>query len=115
MRGEMAAHKKPAGSLDVKLVPGGLVDLEFVVHFHQLQAQIAFDPRLPQAIVGLASAGLIEARLGGAHDLLTRLLICRRFLAAGAAEPGDVPENVAAMIAHACGLDRKSTRLNSSH
>src|SRR3546814_18347798 len=67
MRGEMAAHKKPAGSLDVKLVPGGLVDLEFVVPFHQLQAQIAFDPRLPPAIVGLASAGLVEARMGEAR------------------------------------------------
>src|SRR3546814_9962609 len=30
MRGEMAAHKKPSGGLDVKLLPGGLVDLEFV-------------------------------------------------------------------------------------
>src|SRR3546814_2441567 len=51
--------------------------LEFVVHFYQLLHQEAFDPRLPQAIIGLASAGLVDARLGEAHDLLTRLLVCR--------------------------------------
>ena len=104
MRQEMAKHKKPAGTLDVKLVPGGLVDLEFVVHFHQLNAGVAFDPRLPQAIVGLAASQLVEGRLGAAHDLLTRLLICRRFLAADAAEPGDVPQSVAALVASACGF-----------
>ena len=104
MRGEMAAHKKPSGGLDVKLLPGGLVDLEFVVHFYQLLHQEAFDPRLPQAIIGLASAGLVDARLGEAHDLLTRLLVCCRFLAHGLKEPEDVPPNVAALIARACGF-----------
>src|SRR3546814_16539794 len=67
-----------------------------------------------QAIVGRASAGVVEARLGEAHDLLTRLLICRRFLAAGAAEPGDVPENVAAMIARACGFATWAAMLAAS-
>ena len=32
MREEMATHKPPAGPLDAKLLPGGLVDLEFAVH-----------------------------------------------------------------------------------
>ncbi|MEO7655106.1 MAG: bifunctional [glutamate--ammonia ligase]-adenylyl-L-tyrosine phosphorylase/[glutamate--ammonia-ligase] adenylyltransferase, partial [Sphingomicrobium sp.] len=32
MRIDMASHKPPAGPLDVKLGPGGLVDLEFAVH-----------------------------------------------------------------------------------
>ena len=32
MREEMARHKPPAGPLDIKLGPGGLVDLEFAVH-----------------------------------------------------------------------------------
>src|SRR3546814_15065288 len=99
MRGEMAAHKKPSGGLDVKLLPGGLVDLEFVVHFYQLLHQEAFDPRLPQAIIGLASAGLVDARLGEAHDRLNRLLVCCRVLAQGLQEPEDVPPNVAARVA----------------
>ncbi len=105
MRDDVATHKKPAGSLDVKLAPGGLVDLEFVVHFHQLLGQIAFDPQLSQAIAGLVAGGLVDARLGQAHDLLTRLLICCRFLARDAAEPEDVPANVAALIARACGFE----------
>src|SRR3546814_7525682 len=72
--------------------------------FYQLLHQEAFDPRLPQAIIGLASAGLVDARLGEAHDLLTRLLVCCRFLAHGLKEPEDVPPNVAALIARACGF-----------
>src|SRR3546814_12816510 len=36
MRDDMAAHKPPAGPLDAKLLPGGLVDLEFAVHVQQL-------------------------------------------------------------------------------
>lgn len=37
MRAEMARHKPPAGPLDAKLLPGGLVDLEFTVHVAQLR------------------------------------------------------------------------------
>src|SRR3546814_8223210 len=80
MRGEMAAHKKPSGGLDVKLLPGGLVDLEFVVHFYQLLLQEAFDPSLPQAIIGLTSAGLVDSSLCGAPDPLTRRPVSCRFL-----------------------------------
>ena len=36
MRDDMARHKKPSGPLDIKLGPGGLVDLEFAVHTLQL-------------------------------------------------------------------------------
>ena len=36
MRAEMERHKPPRGPLDVKLGPGGLVDLEFAVHVLQL-------------------------------------------------------------------------------
>ena len=32
MRKDMAAHKPPKGTLDVKLLPGGLVDMEFIIH-----------------------------------------------------------------------------------
>ena len=105
MRGEMAAHKKPMGSLDVKLVEGGLVDLEFVVHFHQLNRRVGLVPNIAGAIAGLAAEGLVDAELADAHALLTRFLICRRFLAPNAAEPDDVPANVAGLIARACGFD----------
>src|SRR3546814_15130433 len=59
MRDDMAAHKPPAGPLDAKLLPGGLVDLEFAVHVQQLVHRTGFDPHLGRAIDVLAAAGLM--------------------------------------------------------
>ena len=33
----MAAHKPPRGPLDAKLLRGGLIDLEFLIHYLQLR------------------------------------------------------------------------------
>lgn len=87
MRAEMARHKPPAGPLDAKLLPGGLVDLEFAVHVVQLTRRIGFDPRLGDAIDALATAGAIDPALRAAHDLLTRLLVTVRLVAPDAQEP----------------------------
>ena len=88
MRAEMLTHKRPAGPLDVKLAPGGLVDLEFAVHVEQLRHRAGFDPQLGGAIDALADAGLVDPGLRAAHDLLTRLLVTLRLVAPDAAEPG---------------------------
>ncbi|MCA0910017.1 bifunctional [glutamate--ammonia ligase]-adenylyl-L-tyrosine phosphorylase/[glutamate--ammonia-ligase] adenylyltransferase [Qipengyuania gaetbuli] len=87
MRNEMAAHKPPRGPLDAKLLRGGLVDLEFVVHFLQLRDGIALTPRLDDAIAQLAARDLLPASLGDAHDLMTRLLVGTRLLAPDLAVP----------------------------
>ncbi len=50
MRAEMAAHKAPRGKFDIKLGPGGLVDLEFAVHTLQLKHSIGLYPHLEDAI-----------------------------------------------------------------
>ena len=100
MRDEMALHKPPAGPLDAKLLPGGLVDLEFAVHVVQLTRRQGFDPELGRAIDALAAAGLVPATLRSAHDLLTRLLVTLRLVAPDAAEP-DVATR--ALIARAVG------------
>ena len=57
----MARHKPPAGPFDIKLGPGGLVDLEFAVHTLQLTHRIGLDPRLEVALAALVEAGLIDA------------------------------------------------------
>ena len=57
MREEIARHKPPAGPLDIKLGPGGLVDLEFTVHTLQLTNRIGLDPRLEVAIGGAGRSG----------------------------------------------------------
>ncbi|WP_310474034.1 bifunctional [glutamine synthetase] adenylyltransferase/[glutamine synthetase]-adenylyl-L-tyrosine phosphorylase [Sandarakinorhabdus sp.] len=103
MRADMAAAKKPQGRFDVKLAPGGLVDLEFLVHFRQLASGRGLHPELPAALAELIAAGELPAELAQAHDVLARCLIWLRLLFAGARVPDTLPEPVAAILAHALG------------
>ena len=100
MRADMAAHKPPKGPLDAKLLPGGLVDLEFAVHVRQLDRRTGFDPHLGAAIALLAGQGLLPASLGAAHEFLTRLLVTMRLVAPDAQPPGPATQP---MVAHAVG------------
>ncbi|WP_423601972.1 bifunctional [glutamine synthetase] adenylyltransferase/[glutamine synthetase]-adenylyl-L-tyrosine phosphorylase [Sphingomonas sp. MS122] len=100
MRADMAAHKPPAGPLDAKLLPGGLVDLEFAVHSRQLLHRTGFDPDLRRAIGVLAGQGLISPALADAHDFLTRLLVTLRLVAPDAQPPAPATRPV---VAHAVG------------
>ena len=102
MREDIARHKPPAGPLDVKLVGGGLVDAEFVVHVLQLQHHIGFTPRLRAAATALAEAGLLDPAVTGAHELLTRMLVTLRLVSPGAGEP---PESSRGLMARACGYE----------
>jgi len=113
MRAEMAAHKPPAGPLDAKLLPGGLVDLEFAVHVVQLGHRTGFDANLGAALDLLIGQGLLSRALRQAHDLLTRLLVTLRLVA-----PDGVVEAPAsqALVAAALGLagwDEVVARLGS--
>ncbi len=100
MRDDMAAHKPPAGPFDVKLLDGGLVDLEFAVHVQQLIHRTGFDPHLGRAIALLADEGLLPAGLEGAHDLMTRLLVALRLVAPDGNAP---PPATQAIVAQATG------------
>ena len=100
MRADMAAHKEPQGPLDVKLLRGGLVDLEFLVHYLQLRERTGFDPDLGRAVAALAAAGLVPPALSDALGLMSRLLIAGRLLAPDLAEP---PPAAAQALAEACG------------
>ena len=100
MRARMAEHKPPTGPLDVKLARGGLVDIEFIVHFLQLRDRTGQIPDLVEAIATFAAASLVPGALGDAHRLLTRALVAGRLLA-----PGNAPASPAAaqVLATACG------------
>ncbi len=100
MRAKMAGHKPARGPLDVKLLRGGLVDLEFIVHFLQLGTGCGRSPFLPQALNGLAAAGLVPRALHTAHDRMTRLLVAARLLAPDCDVP---PPGPRAALAAACG------------
>lgn len=99
MRVEMASHKPPAGPLDAKLLRGGLVDCEFIVHFLQLRERTGFDPSLTGAIRDLIDAGLLPAEFAQHHALLGRLLVAGRLLAPDLAEP---PAGARKVLARAC-------------
>ncbi|MBB4618738.1 bifunctional [glutamine synthetase] adenylyltransferase/[glutamine synthetase]-adenylyl-L-tyrosine phosphorylase [Sphingomonas abaci] len=100
MRAEMTRHKPAAGPLDVKLLPGGLVDLEFALHVRQLVHHAGLDPNLGRAVERLVPAGLAPPGLPAAYRLLARLLIAMRLVASDAAEPAEATR---ALIARAVG------------
>lgn len=114
MRGEMAKHKPATGPVDAKLARGGLVDIEFLVHYLQLRgetadgrplaeaAPLALNPDLEVAMAGLAGAGLISADLAEPHALMSRMLVAGRLLAPDGREP---PPSGARALARACGCD----------
>lgn len=102
MRGEMAEHKSPKGPLDAKLLRGGLVDLEFLVHFLQLRDGIGITPDLGEAIGVLSDAELLAAKLKQANALLTRVLVTCRLVAPSL----EVPTPAAGRaLARACGAE----------
>jgi glutamate-ammonia-ligase adenylyltransferase len=103
MRERMAASKPPKGPLDAKLARGGLVDLEFLVHYLQLRHGTGITPFLGEAVRELASAGLLPDGMIAAHDTLTRLLVAARLLAPDAAVP---PPAAQAVLATACGCGK---------
>lgn len=110
MRSEMAQHKAPGGPLDAKLLRGGLVDLEFLIHFLQLREGVGLSPNLADAIDALVAAGLLPPELREAHDFMTRLLVSTRLLAPDLAEP---PPAAARALARACRCETYDALLRS--
>jgi glutamate-ammonia-ligase adenylyltransferase len=101
MRAEIARAKPPKGAFDVKLAPGGLVDLEFAVHFVQLRDRTGLCPDLAAAIATLGPA--LPDGLAAAHQLLTRFLVMLRLVAPGTSVPAGFAPAVEAMLAAGSG------------
>ncbi len=102
MRADIAIHKPPAGPLDIKLGPGGLVDLEFAVHTLQLTYRIGLDPRLEVALAALVEDELIDDRADPDLRLLSRVLVVLRLVAPEGMEPA---EQSRALVSSLCGHD----------
>ncbi|MDX3911466.1 MAG: bifunctional [glutamine synthetase] adenylyltransferase/[glutamine synthetase]-adenylyl-L-tyrosine phosphorylase [Sphingobium sp.] len=102
MRADIATHKPPAGPLDAKLVPGGLVDLEFLVHVTQFLTRSAFTPNLREALRQLIAAGHLPESLLPAHDLITRFLLVSRLVSPKSTEP---PITTRPLVARACAAE----------
>ena len=99
MRAEIARHKPAKGPLDAKLARGGLVDVEFLVHYLQLREGVGLVPDLTAAIAALVGAGHLPEAINSAHIMMSRLLIAVRLLAPDAATP---PAAARAVLAKAC-------------
>lgn len=102
MRRDMAAHKPPKGELDVKLLPGGLVDLEFIVHALQLETHQALYPQLGKAIADLIATGKLPPEFAEAYAVLGKLLVLVRLVTPDCDSP---PEPAQALIAKSLGYD----------
>ncbi len=110
MRAEMAAHKPPKGPLDMKLLRGGLVDIEFCVHFLQLRDGEALTPRIDEALGQLPD---LEASREP-HALLTRCLVGTRLLAPDLAIPPEPSQEILARLCGADGFDDLLDRLTKA-
>ncbi|KPF80434.1 hypothetical protein IP88_00410 [alpha proteobacterium AAP81b] len=107
MRAEMAAAKPGGGAFDVKLAPGGSVDLEFIVHYLQLRDGRGCAPDLRLALAQLVADDIVPVALADAHDLLSRFLILLRLVSPSgpARVPASFPAAVEAMLARGLGCD----------
>jgi [glutamine synthetase] adenylyltransferase / [glutamine synthetase]-adenylyl-L-tyrosine phosphorylase len=65
MRQDIADHKPPKGALDFKLMPGGLIDIEFITQFCQLLSANGHPgvilPTIEMALQALGKAGTISS------------------------------------------------------
>jgi glutamate-ammonia-ligase adenylyltransferase len=100
MRADMARHKPPQSAIDVKLGPGGLVDLEFAVHVLQLTRHVGLETRLEVALEQLQAESLVSANIVDALKLLSRMLVMMRLVAPGDVKP--TPDTWQ-LVAEACG------------
>ncbi len=94
MRRDMARHKPPRGALDVKLLPGGLVDLEFTLHYLQLTTGKGLYPGLEAAIQALITQGILPVDVLDAYHLLGRLLVILRLVCPDCVEPSKAAEQL---------------------
>jgi glutamate-ammonia-ligase adenylyltransferase len=100
MRADIKRHKPPKSALDVKLGPGGLVDLEFATHVLQLTTHVGLGTRLEDALEALAAESLVQANVVNALKLLSRMLVMMRLVAPSDVKP--TPETWQ-LVAESCG------------
>ena len=110
MRNDMAEHKPPKGSLDVKAMRGGLVDIEFIIHAMQLENGQGFSPQLERAATALMGLGLLHSGVVDSQNLLSRLLIILRLVAPNCEPP---PEPAQELIARSLGQENWTETLSA--
>ncbi|MBO6899741.1 MAG: bifunctional [glutamine synthetase] adenylyltransferase/[glutamine synthetase]-adenylyl-L-tyrosine phosphorylase [Rhizobiaceae bacterium] len=104
MRKLIAEEKPPRDDWDIKLIPGGLIDLEFVAQVATLTGQVDTEQRQPSTIETLSrlrdafADEQTRADLAAAHGLYTTLSQIIRICLTGPLEPEDVPPGLADLM-----------------
>ncbi len=111
MRSLIAREKGEGGPFDLKLAPGGLLDVEFaaqyliLAHAHDEPAMLTFETRA--ALAAATRAGFLSAgdgeRLAQAHRLLTAVTQTLRLTLPDGADPAEAAAGVRRRIAQAAG------------
>ena len=118
MRALMERERPPSGFWDLKLCPGGLVDIEFTAQFLQIvngSKGAALHANTSRALAALDGAGLASrtklAQLQAAWTLQQDLSQLLKTALPDDADPSSEPETFRNMLAHAGGArDFKALR-----
>jgi glutamate-ammonia-ligase adenylyltransferase len=104
MRAMIEKEKPPRDLWDIKLIPGGLIDLEFIAQVAEITGQVGAGPRatgtaeiLSRLAPGFADAG-IRQELGDAYALYLALTQMTRLCLTGAFERDDVPPGLSDLL-----------------
>ncbi|MCZ8543191.1 bifunctional [glutamine synthetase] adenylyltransferase/[glutamine synthetase]-adenylyl-L-tyrosine phosphorylase [Mesorhizobium qingshengii] len=104
MRAMIEAEKPPRDFWDIKLIPGGLIDLEFIAQVAVITAQVEAGPRvtgtaeiLSRLAPGFAEAG-VRQELADAYALYLGLTQMTRLCLTGAFERDDVPPGLSDLL-----------------
>jgi glutamate-ammonia-ligase adenylyltransferase len=104
MRALIAEEKPPADNWDIKLVPGGLIDLEFIAQVATLCGAVQSERRRTATIEILLSLteDFVDTQtreeLVAAHNLYSTLTQTIRLCLTGRFEAGDVPPGLADLL-----------------
>jgi glutamate-ammonia-ligase adenylyltransferase len=104
MRAMIEKEKPPRDLWDIKLIPGGLIDLEFIAQVAVITGQVETGRRatgtaeiLSRLASGFADAG-IRQELGDAYALYLALTQMTRLCLTGAFERDDVPPGLSDLL-----------------
>ena len=113
MRALIDAERPPNGPFDVKLVPGGLIDLEFIAQHAVLVGRVERDPSVQTMLSALDANG--DHGLAEAHSLYTSVAQLTRVALEGPLD-ADAPDGFVARLLRETGdpsLDALRERLGS--
>lgn len=103
MRARMERERPGGGVWDLKLAPGGFVDLEFIAQALQLTAAHAISPNTGTALEGLVARGALDEdtgrRLIAAWRVLSDLQQALRICVADGFSPADASESLKKRLA----------------